>query len=80
MHRGGYTVYLDRSQIDNEEFEELVELLPLGRLCRDYGLTFVFDGSEGRLEHNITGDHVNVRVVGSMPYLDKLDYKRLTQD
>ena len=67
MHRGGDTVYLDRSQIDKEEFEEMVELLPLERLCRDYELTFVFDGSDGRLEHNITGDHVKVNVVGSMP-------------
>ena len=40
-------------------------------------MAFVFDGNECRLEHNITGDHVKVNVVGSMPYLNQLDYKRL---
>ena len=47
MHRGGDTVFLDRAQEDNQQLDEMAELLPLGRLCRDYNLTFIFDGISG---------------------------------
>ena len=77
MQHGGDTVYLDPSESSGPQLDEMAELLPLGRLCKEYSLMFEFNGVTGALKHELSGEQVKVKVIGDMPYLEKADYEAL---
>ena len=77
MKPGSGTAFLDPALQGTPGLEGTQELLPVGRLCREYDLQFEFDGCSGRLRHAQTGEMVQVDVSGETPHLKQVEYDRL---
>ena len=60
MVTGAGTVYLDQGERACPELDGVQELLPLGRLLKEYDLNFEFGGRSAPLRHQQTRELVGV--------------------